>query len=208
LSSNDTVRELHRNRLPGLHLGGTRHWRFTGITNDREAAPQGLLLPLPCNLAHKGFASTPAILNRLPGALRHRCERGVGRRPHTHGVAAGALDNEVCAGPGLAPCLRHGLDRALPNSRDAVLHEVRALWTPSPAACDETSNGAHVDLAKLQMFFFTLSIALSYCAALWRTFKYAQADGISVFPVLDQSTIALLGISHSGYLLNKAVPRS
>ena len=73
---------------------------------------------------------------------------------------------------------------------------------------DETSNGAHVDLAKLQMFFFTLLIALSYCAALWRTFTYAPADGISVFPVLDQSTIALLGISHSGYLLNKAVPRS
>lgn len=73
---------------------------------------------------------------------------------------------------------------------------------------DETSNGAHVDLAKLQMFFFTLVLALTYCAALWNTFQHAQADGISAFPVLDQSMIALMGISHSGYLLNKAVPRS
>lgn len=31
---------------------------------------------------------------------------------------------------------------------------------------DETSNGAHVDLAKLQMFFFTVIVALSYFAAL------------------------------------------
>jgi hypothetical protein len=73
---------------------------------------------------------------------------------------------------------------------------------------DETSNGAHLDLSKLQMFFFTLLIAASYCAALWHMFKFAQADGISAFPGLDQSIIALIGISHSGYLLNKAVPRS
>ncbi|WP_255355266.1 hypothetical protein [Pelomonas sp. Root1217] len=39
------------------------------------------------------------------------------------------------------------------------------------------------------------------------TFKYSQSDGITDFPTLDDSTIALLGISHAGYLTNKAVPR-
>jgi len=73
---------------------------------------------------------------------------------------------------------------------------------------DETSNGAHIDLSKLQMFFFTLAIILSYVFALWQTFRYAQPDGISQFPALDDSTVALLGISHSGYLASKAVPRS
>ncbi|MBV8036116.1 hypothetical protein [Roseateles sp.] len=72
---------------------------------------------------------------------------------------------------------------------------------------DETSNGAHVDLAKVQMLFFTIAIVAAYCFALWRTFKYAQPDGITDFPVLDDSTVALLGISHAGYLVNKAVPR-
>ena len=72
---------------------------------------------------------------------------------------------------------------------------------------DETSNGAHIDLAKVQMFFFTLLIVISYCAALWQMFRNAQPDGITAFPQLDTSTVALLGISHSGYLLNKSVPR-
>jgi len=73
---------------------------------------------------------------------------------------------------------------------------------------DETSNGAHVDLAKVQMFFFTLAITVAYGFALWRSFKFAQPDGITAFPGLDDSTLALLGISHSGYLVNKAIPRS
>lgn len=75
---------------------------------------------------------------------------------------------------------------------------------------DETSNGAHIDLSKLQMFFFTLLIAFSYCYALWKifsSFAQSQSDGIHAFPTLDQSTIALLAISHSGYLVSKAVPR-
>lgn len=72
---------------------------------------------------------------------------------------------------------------------------------------DEVSNGAHVDLAKVQMLFFTLAIVVAYVFALWRTFKYAQPDGITDFPTLDESTLALLGISHSGYLVNKAIPR-
>lgn len=72
---------------------------------------------------------------------------------------------------------------------------------------DEVTNGAHVDLAKVQMLFFTLAIVVAYVFALWRIFKYAQPDGITDFPMLDDSTLALLGISHSGYLINKAVPR-
>jgi len=72
---------------------------------------------------------------------------------------------------------------------------------------DETSNGAHLDLAKLQMFFFTIVIAISYCAALWHMFTHAQPDGLTTFPPLDQSIVALIGISHAGYLVNKAVPR-
>ena len=70
---------------------------------------------------------------------------------------------------------------------------------------DEIGNGAHVDLAKVQMLFFTVAIVAAYAFALWRTFKYAQPDGITDFPALDDSTVALLGISHAGYLTNKAV---
>ncbi|WP_457353258.1 hypothetical protein, partial [Roseateles sp. P5_D6] len=72
---------------------------------------------------------------------------------------------------------------------------------------DEASNWVHVDLAKLQMFLFTMVISASYVSSLWRMFNFAQPDGLLQFPALDQSTVALLGISHAGYLANKAVPR-
>lgn len=73
---------------------------------------------------------------------------------------------------------------------------------------DEVSNGAHLDLSKLQMLLFTLVIAMAYAGSLWRTFVHAQPDGITLFPALDDSTLALLGISHAGYLGNKVVPRA
>lgn len=96
------------------------------------------------------------------------------------------------------------------------MHEGQLLGNSDPKMAgwgdmvtgDETSNGAHIDLAKVQMLFFTIAIVAAYVFALWRTFKYAQPDGITDFPSLDDSTIALLGISHAGYLTNKAVPRS
>jgi len=82
-----------------------------------------------------------------------------------------------------------------------------AAWTDMVTG-DELSNGAHLDLAKVQMLFFTIAIIVSYIYAIWRLFGFAPADGLIAFPDLDESAIALLGISHSGYLVNKAVPRS
>jgi hypothetical protein len=82
-----------------------------------------------------------------------------------------------------------------------------AAWSDMVTG-DDFVNGAHLDLSKVQMLFFTIIIISSYAYALWRLFAFAQPDGLTEFPGLDESTIALLGISHSGYLVNKAVPRN
>lgn len=71
---------------------------------------------------------------------------------------------------------------------------------------EETGNGALLDLGKVQLFFFTVLIVLVYAAALGRLFMAGGA--IHSFPALDDSTIALLGISHTAYLTNKAIPHS
>jgi hypothetical protein len=73
---------------------------------------------------------------------------------------------------------------------------------------DEIGNAAQIDLGKLQMFFFTVVIALAYCLSLASTFwtiKDGDSNPISQFPVLSQGMLALLGISHAGFLLNKGV---
>jgi hypothetical protein len=70
---------------------------------------------------------------------------------------------------------------------------------------DEIGNAAHLDLGKVQMFFFTIIIVIAYGAALASIFG---GEKIKELPKLSSGLVTLLGISHAGYLANKAVPHS
>ena len=72
---------------------------------------------------------------------------------------------------------------------------------------DEIGNAAHLDLGKVQMFFFTLVMVFTYAAALAHTF-FNVSSGITELPALDQGMVTLLGISHADFLANKAIPHS
>lgn len=71
---------------------------------------------------------------------------------------------------------------------------------------EEITNASQVDLAKLQMFFFTAIMVFSYIVALASMFNRSP-DGIQSVPPFDQGMIALLTISHAGYLTSKGIPR-
>ncbi len=71
----------------------------------------------------------------------------------------------------------------------------------------EAVGGAPLDLGKIQMFYFTLILISVYLVNLGLLFRSDQ-DIISGFPALSSSMIALLAISHAGFLTDKAVPRS
>jgi hypothetical protein len=71
----------------------------------------------------------------------------------------------------------------------------------------ETGNAGQLDLGKLQMFFFTLVLLFAYGTALAALFKGAGRQ-ILALPALDTGMLALLAISHAGYLVNKALPHS
>lgn len=71
----------------------------------------------------------------------------------------------------------------------------------------ETGNVGLLDLGKVQMFFFTLIIVLAYASALSALFQEGRG-AIQALPVIDGGMLALLGISHAGYLVNKALPHS
>ncbi len=71
---------------------------------------------------------------------------------------------------------------------------------------DETGNAVSVDLGKIQMFFFSFIIVASYGIAVA---KLLAGDGhIDALPAVDEGMNVLLGISHTGYLANKAVAHS
>ncbi len=66
---------------------------------------------------------------------------------------------------------------------------------------DEHGNKPFIDMAKVQMFFFTLIIAFTYMIMLLSLLhNTASMDAINSFPELDNSLVALLGISHAGFL--------
>ena len=98
---------------------------------------------------------------------------------------------------------------------DKIGHNGQILVNKDPAAAsvgdmfkgEETGNGAHLDLAKVQMFFFTAILVLSYAVVLGSAL--VNEDGpMTDMPALGESMVALLGISHAGYLTHKAIPLS
>ncbi len=72
---------------------------------------------------------------------------------------------------------------------------------------DEVGNAAHLDLGKIQMFYFTLIVWFAYAVAIGSLFN-SSSGKITEFPDVSSGMVALLGISHAGYLANQAVPHT
>lgn len=70
---------------------------------------------------------------------------------------------------------------------------------------DEVGNTAHVDLAKVQMFYFTVIAVVGFVVVVTR--NLATTD-LAALPQLPDGLIALLGISHAGYLTGKSVTKT
>ena len=69
---------------------------------------------------------------------------------------------------------------------------------------EEVSNVAHLNLAKIQMFFFTVLVVLSYGVAVGKLL--VSTNSPAALPDIGEGMLALFGISHGGYLIDKAVP--
>ena len=70
---------------------------------------------------------------------------------------------------------------------------------------DEVVSAAYLDLGKVQVFFFTLIVVFAYAAEIG-DILYGMPHPIRALPDLSTGIVALLGISHAGYLTSKAVP--
>jgi hypothetical protein len=69
---------------------------------------------------------------------------------------------------------------------------------------DELGNTTHIDLGKVQMFFFTLISALVFLAVVYKSLRN-PASGLASLPVLPEGLLAILGISHAGFLANQGI---
>jgi hypothetical protein len=100
------------------------------------------------------------------------------------------------------------------DARDVVTNQGQVMVNcrPQDAAFsdmfrgEETGNAALLDIGKMQLFLITLLLAVTYASALAAVF--AGGGAIHAFPPLDQSSLALLGLSNGAYLTDKAAPHS
>ena len=69
---------------------------------------------------------------------------------------------------------------------------------------DDIATTAQLDLAKVQMFFFTMIAAVSFIYMAYKMVVAPMAN-LSSFPALSDGFVAILGISNAGYLGSKTV---
>jgi len=71
---------------------------------------------------------------------------------------------------------------------------------------DELGNAAYVDLSKVQMFFFTVTVAVAYVVGLLDILSTEAIYGANfTFPAVSTGMVGVLGISNVGYLAAKSV---
>jgi hypothetical protein len=70
---------------------------------------------------------------------------------------------------------------------------------------EESGNEGLLDMAKVQMFYFTVIAVVAYGTALGLLMAN-KSFPFDAFPGLSSGVLALLGISHAGYLTNKVIP--
>ena len=69
---------------------------------------------------------------------------------------------------------------------------------------DELANTAQIDLAKVQMFYFTIIAAICFFAMVIRILMNGDS-ALGELPLLPDGLVAVLGISHAGYLASKSI---
>jgi hypothetical protein len=69
---------------------------------------------------------------------------------------------------------------------------------------DELGNTTHIDLAKVQMFFFTVIAAMAYFVLVFESLR-AEKLNLGELPILSDGIVAMLGISHASYLGSKGI---
>lgn len=70
---------------------------------------------------------------------------------------------------------------------------------------DEVADTGYLDVSKVQMFFFTVIAALIYEFLILHTLLTVDSKDITSFPVLSEGFLAILGMSHAGYLTSKTI---
>ena len=109
-------------------------------------------------------------------------------------------------------------EQVLDNQRKGLAGHVRvegqivAKKSPQDASWsdlfigEQVSDAAHLNLAKIQMFFFTVLLLITYGVSIASLLSKPDPTIPDALPDVGEGMLALFGISQGGYLVDKAVP--
>jgi hypothetical protein len=175
------------------------------LTNVRNGQPDPLAIAIPSQLwllmgiSTTSLVGTPLIRSTKESEEEIQLQRTDPGEP----MNEPAEEEEISLTRGLKRTAIRGI-----ATRGTIVYNTsadRARWADLFKG-EEIGNFVLLDLGKIQMFYFTFVLVFVYAVTLGSTFAHAEGK-ITDFPALDTGMIALLGISHAGYLANKAVPR-
>jgi hypothetical protein len=113
---------------------------------------------------------------------------------------AKAVSEKLGADWEIADTKKEGLLKVNESPREASLNDL--------FQGDEIGNYQLIDISKVQMFFFTFAVIISYGVTLGNLVENSTTVlhpfGVSL-PAFSTTLNALLGISHAGYLTVKSV---
>lgn len=99
-------------------------------------------------------------------------------------------------------------DKIIEKHREGTLYgnaEISDAQITDMFEGDEITNAAFLDMAKIQMFFFTVVAAMGYIVLLFHLIFTKDPSNLTSFPELPEGLVVILGISHAGYLGHKIV---
>ncbi len=74
---------------------------------------------------------------------------------------------------------------------------------------DDTGNSDQVDFSKVQQFFFTIVLVVTYAAAIGSVIAMAKPSAtLLTFPKLDDGFIGIMAVSQTAYIAYKALPQN
>lgn len=171
------------------------------IYNIRVGASDPLDIAIPEQL----WALLGISLTALVGSALIKGQQTTKERANVN-QAAKNMDEQVSPEPGTKALVRADD----PNKPVVAVGVLTVNATPEQSSwsdmfrAEQVGAADHLDLGKIQMFYFTIIIVFSYAMAIAR--MLAQASGrIGDFPTLDNSIVALLGISSAAYLTGKGI---
>ena len=103
-----------------------------------------------------------------------------------------------------------GLDPTKTNAAGPVVVNMAPMYAKwgDLFTGDEMGNGGHLDLSKVQMFYFTIVAVLAYAYALYSAMNDIYPARGFAMPTPSDALVALLGISHAAYLTSKTTQHS